>query len=243
MPWIVHLCRYTLYTNVFITHRLIFDMGGPMNIYNEYMGGLEIYSNQYFVRNKFTVYIPVPSVDDALAFVSTTVEIVWLPLWRRSTSNRRSLWRSSIESSIVDRRQSAIVDRIVDRCGVDRHRIVDAAVAALISIDRQELRVAAVTSIVDHRGCRCGVDRHRMWRRCGVDPHRIVGSLWRSSIESSIDDRQSSIAVYRIVGRCGVDRHPNRRCCRCSSDINRSSRAQGCRYGVNCRSSRLPLQL
>ena len=41
-----------------------------MNIYNEYMGGLKIYSNQYFVRNKFSVYILVPSVDNALAFVS-----------------------------------------------------------------------------------------------------------------------------------------------------------------------------
>ena len=44
-----------------------------------------------------------------------------------------------------------------------------------------------------------------------------------------------------IVEAAVVASNVDRRGCRCSSDIDRSSRAQGCRCGVKCRSSRLPL--
>ena len=129
-------------------HRLIFDMGGPMNIYIEYMGGLKLYSNQYFVRNKFTVYI-----DDALVFVST-------------------------------------VDRLA--------------------------AVVAVMSNVDCRSCRCGIECRSSKLPLGP---RIMSIVEAAVVVSNVD-RQGS---------------------RCSSDIDRSSKAQGCRCGVKCRSSRLPL--
>ena len=76
-------------------------------------------------------------------------------------------------------------------------------------------------------GCRCGVDPHRIVDRCGD---------CRSNRRSpSIGDRRSN---HRSLWRRSTS---NRRCCRCSSDIDRSSRAQGCRCDVNCRSSKLPL--
>ena len=134
-------------------------------LYNEYMGGLKIYSNQYCIRNKFTVYIQVPSIDDGWSNRRS--------LWRSPSigdcqSNRRSLCRSS---SIVDRRQSAIESSIGDRCGVDRHRIVD----------------------------RCGDRRSNRRSPSIADRHRIVDHCGdrRSNRRSPsiVDSRQSSIAV------------------------------------------------
>ena len=149
--------------------RLIFDMGGPMNIFNEYMGGLKIYLRQWLrlifdiggtmnIFNEYMGGLKIYLVGDAVKCRSSR-----LPLWCRM-----SIVEAAVVMSNVDRRSCRCdVDRRSCRCDVEcqssklplwcRMSIVEAAI---------------VMSNVDRRSCRCDVkcrsSKLRWYRMTGL---------------------------------------------------------------------------